>query len=383
MPAFENCPSKKVKVCCFCERWGSGGIESFLCNVLLYLDMRAVQLDVVAVVLAESIFTERLRKRSVRFFELSGDQRDLRKSCAQFRELLERERYDVVHLHIFHGLSLYYACLAEQAGVPVRIAHSHNSALRRSMTRPVKMLLHEAAKARYTGAATELWACSKPAAAFLFSKRALGVKGYQFIPNGIEIGRFRFDPPARAEVRKELGLEDQLVIGNVGRLCCQKNQTFLLDVFSEVQRQKAESRLLLVGKGECYSRLTEQAKRLGIADKVLFYGAASRVERLFWAMDAFVLPSRFEGLPVTAIEAQAAGLPCLLSDSITEECHVSADVCTLPLNAPPRQWAERILRLRAVENRFDGAAAVQTAGFDAADVARRLETFYLRSRDSG
>jgi len=297
----------------------------------------------------------------------------------RFVRLLRKEQYDVVHLNIFHGLSLYYAVLAKREGIPVRIAHSHNTALRRSFTRPLKQVIHEIAKERYTNAATDLWSCSKPAAQFLFPKKALETKGYRLIPNCIDIRWFQFDPLIRETSRKELGVEDQFVIGSIGRLCYQKNQSFLLKIFQEVHKQQAKSCLLLVGDGEDRTRLEKQAARLGIADKVLFYGVCDHVERLLWAMDAFVLPSRFEGAPVTSIEAQSAGLPCLFSDAITKECQIGKSVSFLSLDASPQKWAQAVLQMKAIGNRAESAAAVYAAGFDAAYVSKQIEDFYRKA----
>ena len=230
-------PDRKIKVCCFCESWESGGIESFLNNVITHLDPQKIQVDIVASCLKQSIFTGSLQRIGVRFFELSGDQRKFVQNHCLFWNLIQKERYDVVHLNVFHGLSLYYARLAKKAGIPIRIAHSHNTALRMSLTRPVKQLIHEFAKRSYSGDVTDIWACSEAAAEFLFHKKVLMKKGFLFIPNGIETERFRFDAEARVSLRRELGLEDRFVIGNVGRLCYQKNQEFLLDIFVEVKKK--------------------------------------------------------------------------------------------------------------------------------------------------
>lgn len=379
MPTLISQPLRKVKVCCFCEEWESGGIESFLSNVLQRFDLEKFQVDIVTSCLRQSVFTKSLEKRGVRFFELSRNQKNLIQNHKLFSDLLKRENYTVVHLNIFHGLSLYYAQLAKQAGIPVRIAHSHNTALRKSAMRPLKLLIHKIAKELYTNAATDLWACSRSAAEFLFSKRALETNSFHFIPNGIEIERFRFDPTARKNIRKELGLENKFVIGNVGRLCHQKNQSFLLYIFAQVHRQRKESYLLLVGEGEDKSQLEEQADRLGIADKVLFYGVTDHVEQLMWVMDVFAFPSRFEGLGIAAIEAQAAGLPVIASEFVPCEAHVTSQFQMIPLDVGPVQWAKRLLQLSpAWMDRTEAAALVRNAGFDVADVATQIENCYVR-----
>ncbi len=374
---------KPVRVCCFCERWESGGIESFLCNVLLHMDLTGLEVDIVAAQMQDSVFTRPLKDRGVRFYELSGRQNRVPENHRLFRKLLEERRYDVVHLHIFHGLSLWYGRLARRAGVPVRIAHSHNTALRKSRTRPLKLLVHHISRKLFTRCATDLWACSGSAAEFMFPDNALKSRGFQFIPNGIDTDRFRFDADVREKVRGELGVRDKYVIGNIGRLCYQKNQSFLLDIFAEVLRRKPESVLLLTGEGPDRPALEEKAKRLGIAGSVIFYGTSDRVEQLLWAMDVFVMPSRFEGLPVTGVEAQASGVPCLFSDAITEDCRIAETVKLLSLSAPAAEWADFALQGNSCGNRAGGASVVRQAGFDVEDVAGETERFYLRAESYG
>ncbi len=365
------------RICIFCETWESGGIEAFLCNVLRHMDLSGLEVDLVAARLGKSLFTQPLKDRGVRFYELSGKANETFRNHKTFRALLAQRHYDVLHLNVFQGLSLAYARLAREAGVPVRIAHSHNTDLRQSLTRWLKLELHQWARGRYGADCTHLWACSEGAARFMFAEKDLQEKDWQFIPNGIETEKFRFDPAARLEVREKLGLSDEFVIGNVGRLCRQKNQSFLLEVLQEVVRQRPNSRLLLVGEGEELPQLQEKAAALGVADKAIFYGTTPHVERLYQAMDVFAMPSKFEGLPVTAIEAQAAGLPCLFSNIITRECHVGTAVQFLPLSTPVI-WAKAISQVQLHNDRSEGAAIVQVADFDVTVVSQKLQETYLR-----
>ena len=368
---------EKIKVCCFCERWESGGIESFLSNVIHRLDLERVQVDIAAACLAGSVFTEPLQRLGVRFFELSGRQRSLVENHRQFLALLRRERYHVVHLNLFQGLALAYAGTARRAGVPVRIAHSHNTGLRKSGTRPLKLLVHNMAKYIFAREATAFWACSREAAGFLFPKGALNRRGYRFIPNGIEVERFRFDPAVREQVRGELGVEGQFVIGHVGRLCDQKNQDFLLEVFAQVKRRRPESRLLLVGEGELLGRLKEKAGELDVAESVIFYGPASRGERLLWAMDVFAFPSRFEGLGIAAGEAQAAGTPVAASEFVPDEACAGPIFRRLSLDAGTYAWADALLGACRPADRASCADRVKEAGFDISGVARQLEGCFV------
>ena len=270
----------------FCERWESGGIEALLYNILQRMDREVLRVDIVAAALEESLYTKPLEEQGVCFFQLSGSLRKPLENRRRFKALLAERRWDVLHVNAFQSLSLSYLKLAAESGIPVRIAHGHNTALRRSLTKPLKLLIHAAARERYTPYATDLWACSENAAGFIFSKKELRQRGFQFIPNGIDTERFRFDPAEREAVRRELGLTEAFVIGNVGRLCAQKNQVFLLEVLAELIKETPAARLLLVGEGEDRPRLERKAQRLGVSDRVLFPGNRRDVERLYWTMES-------------------------------------------------------------------------------------------------
>ena len=370
--------NRKRRICCFCEKWESGGIESFLHNVIMEMDMSQLEIDIAASQICESVFTSDLKEKGVGFYELSGSQRKLGRNHKMFRQLLKERQYDVVHLNIFQGLSLYYAYLAKKAGVKVRIAHGHNSALRRSRTRWLKLALHNMAKSLLAENATDYWACSRLAAEFMFPRDV--VEKYEFIPNGIDIEKFRFNDEVRKKVRKDLGIEGKLVIGNVGRLCYQKNQENLIEVFAKLQSERPESVLLLVGEGEMKAELQQQVEKLGIADKVLFYGVTDKVEQLLWAMDIFVFPSRFEGLGIVAVEAQAAGLPVICSDGVPNEAVVSDLVEKVDLRSGVDSWVESILHCQVGVDRLAVHEQVQKSGFAVADVADRIEKVYLGLR---
>lgn len=310
------------RICCFCESCESGGIESFLASVYTHADLSELEIDIVTSKLLDSVFTARLEKLGIRFYQLSGSQRRLLTNHAMFRRLLRERHYDVLHINAFQSLSLYYAKLAMQAGVPVRIAHSHNTALRKSPLRWAKMLLHRMGR-RYLGRyATALWACSRNAASFLFSQRDLTARGYTFIPNGIALSRFRFDPKQREAARAELGCSDGVLI----------------------------------------------------ADRVIFYGVTGGVERLLWAMDVFAFPSRFEGLGIVAIEAQAAGLPVVCSEHIPIEALLSPETRQVPLS-DAAGWAEALLTAAASETTRDsGPEVCQRFSIDA--VAAMIASYY-------
>lgn len=355
------------KVCCFCERWESGGIESFLCNVLLHMDLSGLEVDIVAARLEDSVFTRQLKARGVGFYQLSGKLRSPANGRL-FSALLKKRNYDVVHLNIFQGLSFYYGYLAKRAGVPTRIAHSHGTGLRNSPGKALKLCLHRIGKGLWSSSITDFWACSRNAAEFLFPKG----QEYQWIPNGIETERFRFHQTSREAERRALGLtEGTFLVGTVGRLSEEKNHSFLLKAFCELKNMHRDSVLLLVGTGALEDQLRTQARELGVEKDVIFYGASSQVERLLCAMDVFVFSSHMEGLPLAVVEAQAAGLPILCSGAIPPEAMMTPQVTQMDLSEGPKAWAEAVLHMKAV-NRGSGAGAVDDAGFDVRAVADKV-----------
>ena len=306
-------------------------------------------------------------------------QRSLIQNWNSFACLMKKQNYDVLHLNIFQALPLAYLVLAKNKGISLRIAHSHNTMLRKSRTRALKMVIHRLARALFSRNASMLWACSEDAAKFMFPIELLKKREYQIVPNGIDLERFQLNSTERECIRRQLGLEDAFVIGNVGRLCEQKNQKFLLEVFAHIHDKDPSTRLLLIGEGEDSDRLKEKAERLQISDAVLFYGTTTEIERLFWAMDVFVFPSKFEGFGIVAIESQAAGLPTLCSDRVPKEALASNLACQVPLSASVEQWAKRILEERGKRKKENVVDQLITKGFDVTQVSSSILKTYLYS----
>ena len=368
---------KKVKVCCFCEKWASGGIEAFIYNILTHMQLNYVEVDIVATCIEDSIFTKPLLKLGVHFIQLSGKLRNP-KNNNLFRKLIQNRNYDVIHFHLFQGLSFYYAKIAKQEGIKNRIVHSHGAGLRNSKTKFIKLILHDIGCKVWASSATDLWACSKQAADFLFHNLSHKAK---IIPNGINIDSFLFSKEARNRIRKKLGIENKIVIGNVGRLSQEKNQSFLLDIFSNFVKKNKNSLLLIVGDGEFKRVLIDKAKKLHIEKNVIFYGMASNIGELLSTMDIFVFPSFVEGLGIACIEAQVSGLPILCSDCVPNEAKITQNIKVMSLNDGANVWANELKFMLKDTHRQSNAKLVQNAGYNITDVAKFVETRYRESID--
>lgn len=284
--------------------------------------------------------------------------------------------YRIIHSHM-NALSVFPLFAAWRAGVPVRIAHSHSTAgggmdFKRDMIkyalRPFSRLF-----------ATHYIACSEHAGRWLF-----GDAPFTLMPNAIDTERFAYNPNARDAFRKELGLENKFVIGHVGRFSPQKNHDFLLDIFGEACKQNDNCVLMLIGGlgsagTNIEKNLREKVGRMNLTERVLFLGTREDISGVYQAMDVFVLPSLYEGLPVTVIEAQTAGLPCILSDRITREVKITEDACFLSLRDPLSVWAERILSFRGAVRR-SAAEETRKAGFEICEQATKYQNFILSLR---
>lgn len=261
---------------------------------------------------------------------------------AAMKKILRAGHYDAAYFNISEPMNCIGAKSAHKLGVPRVIIHSHNTA--QGETNPtkakLKSMLNRMARPRLKTYGTGFYACSQAAGKWLFPQSVLDSKDYHVLYNPIPVEEFAFDPSIRGETREALGLGDACVVGHVGNFVPAKNSIFLLEILSALRKTIPNAVLLSVGDGPERQQVTERAKEMGLEDAAVFLGIRDDVPRLLQAMDFFVLPSLFEGLPVSAIEAQMAGLRSFLSDRITTEVKLS-DACSfLPIQEGGQRWAE-------------------------------------------
>ena len=287
---------------------------------------------------------------------------------------LLRDSPDTGIVHAHNEAMGYYALQsAKDAGIRVRIAHAHNTQIIRDYKYPLKMVC----KQLLPGAATDYWSCGRDAGIYYYGEKRWKESGF-ILHNAIDVPRFAFQEEKRDRLRLAHGLENCFVIGHVGRFNVQKNHARLLDIFAEAAKSEPSARLALIGVGELEQAVREKAQAMGLQDKILFLGQMAGVSGWYQAMDCFVMPSLFEGLPVVGIEAQAAGLPCVFSDRVTDEVLLSAAAHRVSLEADDTEWAKEVLTARRPEaERTQGADIVRQAGYDIHAEARKLQEIYL------
>ena len=364
------------RVCIFSEKWGAGGIESFLVNILEHMDRSNLHIEIVTAIVMSELFIPRLQKLHIPVRELSGKPYCLFKNHALFRKILKENQYDVVHLNVFMAVSFFYLVDAKICGVAKRIVHSHNSALRRSVLKPLKVMSHYICKYALYSYATDFWACSRKAADFMFPAKSRDTIAVKIVRNGVDIQRFSFQQEIRSMMRCKLNVTDKLVIGNVGRLCSQKNQKFLMRVLACMLEKRQDAVLLLIGSGNLLS-MKREAEKIGILDHIIFYGPSENVEQLLCAMDVFAFPSKFEGFGIAALEAQSSGLPTVCSEEVPVEVNVTPLFYKVDIGEGAERWATSILSIASrFTERVDYTHQIRESGYDILTVAQWTSSEY-------
>lgn len=290
------------------------------------------------------------------------------------RKLLASCRYDAVHIHAdVANKLLVSACAAKLAGCGRVIVHSHASGVDGN-NRCLKLVLHHACRRLLRYVATDYLSCSDLATEWMFPN--VGRGRVVLIRNGVDLERFRYSPSVRERLREEMGIGGKLVVGHVGRFAYQKNHDYLIDVFNALHSERPDSVLLLVGEGPLERDIRAKVDALGLSDSVIFCGVCPNISDLMQAMDVFVLPSHFEGLPIVGVEAQAAALPCVFSDKISRKAKIFADVEFLPIeDSVLASWVAAIERL-ASNRREDSYDTMREAGFSIEDTVSQLWRVY-------
>ena len=345
----------------------SGGIENLIMNLYRNIDRTKVQFDFIVHYQKRGFFDEEIEKLGGRIFRCTiREDNNIIKYIRDLRTIFkENPEYKVVHGHMA-SLGFIYLKIAKKYGVPIRIAHSHGTSFLKTIKGYIKFLTFKLIKYQ----ANVRFACSTEAGKYLFGEK----RDFQFIPNAIDMEKFAYNEQVREEVRKELGIKSQLVIGNVGRFNLQKNQIFLLEIFQQIVSKEKDARLLLIGTGELEDTIQQKIKELQLEDNVQLLGVRKDVDRIYQAMDIFLMPSLFEGLPLTGVEAQANGLRCYFSDTITKEVSISNNIEFLSLDLTAKEWAEAILQhMHYDRNRIH----IYNQNFNIKHLAKEMQKTYI------
>ncbi|MCR5566920.1 MAG: glycosyltransferase family 1 protein [Clostridiales bacterium] len=314
----------------------SAGVEAVVNNYCRSTNRDEIQFDYIIDSDSAYLSSEEMTAFGARYFTVPPTRRLFARIRA-LKKLFRDNNYRIVHSHM-NTLNLPVLYAAWKEHVPVRISHNHSmTSIAEGKRYLAKTILRPTGK----WFATDYIACGEAAGKWFFGKRAFDAGRVFVLPNAIDVRAYRFNQEERDRIRKKYGLENKWVIGHAGRFMKQKNHFFLIRVFAEIRRKRQDARLLLVGDGELKKQAEELCRSLRIEESVVFSGNQENMPAFYSAMDLFVLPSLYEGVPVVGLEAQANGLPCVFSDRVSEETKTTGNAAFLPLNATA--WVNAVL----------------------------------------
>lgn len=369
---------------------GAGGAESRIMDLYRQLDKNEIQFDFLVHSSAVRRAGDDASKREPQFYDeeikkMGGHIYVLPKfkvyNYFTYRKAIraffaKHHEFGAVQGHMTSTASIYLP-LAKKAGIPMTIAHSRNAGVEKGLKGTATKILRK----NLYRIADKCFACSELAGIDVFGKAWVEAGNVKIIHNAIDAGKFTYQPEKRAAMRKKLGIEDKFVVGHVGRFNTQKNHPYLIDIFAALIRMREDAVLILLGDGPDQKKMEEKCDMLGIREKVFFLGTQRGPEDYYQAFDIFLLPSFHEGLPGVLIEAQAAGLPCLVSDTVTGEAKATELVTYLSIGQPAEVWAGEIAA-RADYERHDTYRELAESGFDVKTQVEAYRKFYLYGDDS-
>lgn len=354
-----------------------GGIESYIINQYRNIDQNKVKYDFINITGEyEMAYSREIYDKGGKIYSVVSRHKNPIKHYYSLLMLLYnlRNEYDAIVLNTCNLDYVYPLLVSKMMGIPKRVIHSHNSG-NESRNNWCRIILRKLNKLILKYSANSFFACSQMAGNWMF-----GGNDYLLIHNAIEIDKYTYNPNVRKRQREKYNIENNFVVGNVARFSTQKNHIFLIKVFVELLKIKANSVLWLIGAFEYDSNIFEQVKKevqiWGIEDKVVFWGERNDVSDLYQAMDCLVMPSLFEGLSITAIEAQATGLPCYFSDRMSKETAITSNCHFISLQDEPSKWAREIY-YGSNKKRIKLDDEIQCAGYDIKREIKRVEKMYL------
>ncbi len=330
---------EKLVVAHIVGKWVGGGVEAVIMNYYKNIDKEKIQFHFLCDNDSTDIPYEEIESLGGKVILIPPYQK-VKEYGKELLKVFKEGNYKIVHSHI-NTLSIFPLRIAKKAGIKIRIAHSHSTTNKKEFK---KNLLKQVFKPFSKTYATDYVCCSELAGRWLFGNKEYDNKNVYLLNNAIDLDKFKYDKNIRKNKLKELGIKrNQIVIGHIGRFVEQKNHAFLIDIFSEINKINKDTVLLLAGQGPLQEKMEEKVKTLGLDKAVKFLGQRSDASSLYQAMDVFLLPSLYEGLPVVGVEAQAAGLLCLFSDDMTKETKVLKTTKFLSLENDSKKWAKTIL----------------------------------------
>lgn len=345
---------------------GYEGISSVIINYVTHMNCKDIQCDIIAYNQTPEELKLKLEKYC-NVFIIPKKKQDFKGYIKGLSTLLKNNNYDAIHIHGNSGMMIIETLIAKKNKVHKIIVHCHNTTCDHKV-------LNIILKVPMKKIATNLLACSEESGKWLYGKSP-----YTVLNNAIDCKKFEFNSSIRNKIRKEFNIENKLVLGHIGSFIEQKNHEFLIDFFYEYQKEDCNSVLLLISDGPKFEQIKNKVKELNIEDKVIFAGRRGDIDLLYQAMDVYVMPSKWEGLPLVMLEAQACALPVIASENITKDAKCNDNVVFLPIDKGTQCWVNELKRIKNnPENREDDVFDnMKLHGFDIITEADKLKKIYI------
>lgn len=369
-----------IRVILFIDKWSSGGIETYLLSHLEKMDLKRYNVRIVTSKKISDVYDFRLESLGVELVELLNKEYSpaLRNIVLvrAFRQFIKDNEADIIHYHIYNAISMIYCYLASSK-IRIRILHSHNSDIEPSRMRGLKVAIHKISRNLFIKYSTHRWACSELAGDWLF-----GESDFEYKKNGILVDSFIYDDIKRNEFRLKNKIDSEtIVLGTIGRMNTQKNQHFLLKLMKKMKIANQNCRLYIIGEGPLRTEI-ENFIEMNNLDNIILYGVTNDIQMFLSGIDIFLLPSLFEGNPVSAIEAQSSGVKTILSSKITKYAKILDNTEILDIGDID-EWYNSIIKSQANDNdseelRREANIIVRESGYAVEDTAENITNDYYR-----
>ncbi len=367
------------RLLCIVGSMNAGGAETFLMKIYRALDKSQYQMDFVVAIREEGFYDKEIKNMGGKIYHISPKSQGILKNFFSIRKIVKENKYKYVLRTSQHSLSALELLSARLGGAKVTIFRSSNS--NTTSTSKKELILHKICMFMPRLFANVRIAPSTEAAEFMFGKNCIKTGRAFLLNNAVDIELFSFDADARLRYRKEFGIGDGILIGHVGRFNQQKNHAFLIDIFNEIVTRNIDAKLILIGTGELENDVLEKVKKYKLEERVIFTGVRSDVSKIYSAMDVFLFPSLYEGMPNTVIEAQTSGLKCLVSDAITQEAAVTDAVYFSNINDDCVAWSNKLLEIVVInkEDRSLYAKYMEVSGYSIKDSSKKFVASIFKS----
>lgn len=347
------------RLLCIVGSMDAGGAETFLMKIYRALDIDKYQMDFCVAKKEKNFYEDEINEMGGKIYRITPKSKNLFKNFNDIKRIVKKNNYKSVMRISQNSLSSLELLAAKLGGAKNIIFRSSNTSV---YGNKIEEIIHYIFRPISNHIVNIKIAPSKEAGKFMFGKSK-----FHIINNGLDLNKYSFSEESREKYREEFNANNKLIIGHVGRFNQQKNHKFLIDIFEKYNLINDNSELWLFGKGELEENIKNYVKQQKLEKKVKFFGVRQDVNLIYSAMDCFVFPSLFEGMPNTVIEAQTSGLPCLVSNTITNDCNITNNVTFLELNNYPEEWAKKILK-NDINNRKTTSKIIKEKKYDINDV---------------